>query len=451
MSTNSNKAICSYPWTQNYQGSRYERKFCCISDDLQGLDKTNEKDFFNSAYMKQARLDMLAGKKRPECHQCYKNEENNIASLREESTLDREGNIQRHIQKLIDATAEDGSVTNKPSFYDCRTIHCNLQCVSCGIVYSSQHIDLFKDMFSDEAYDHVSNFKVDKKHEDTSTQEIVEGLKEKRIHNFYWAGGEPFMSPTHWTVMETMLELRKDPTYTNYIDSIRTHYNSNMTRREWKRKPVSQILNKFKNLRIEASLDGTHETLEYTRDGAEWNTIESNWREFQEAGISMEVASVLTAPVIFDVERYIDFFEQWPGMRIANHLYMINQEDPLKQTSLDICWYPDHIFKPAMDKAVSLFEKSSFVNKEKTIDILNYYYKAKEKYRDMFNDPTTLSRVKARTLYRDKFQKTIKLPDLLAITNPVACEWFNNLEYDWNDWTGYELDYVKNRIHVREI
>ena len=136
MSTNSNKAICAYPWTQNYQGSRYERKFCCISDDLQGLDKTNEEEFFNSDYMKQARLDMLAGKKRPECHACWKNEDNNMSSLREEATLDKDGNIQRHIQDLIDATAEDGSVTNKPFFYDCRTIHCNLQCVSCGIVYS---------------------------------------------------------------------------------------------------------------------------------------------------------------------------------------------------------------------------------------------------------------------------------------------------------------------------
>ena len=84
----------------------------------------------------------------------------------------------------------------------------------------------------------------------------------------------------------------------------------------------------------------------------------------------MEVASVLTAPVIFDVDRYIDFFEQWPGMRIANHLYMINQRDIGMQSTLDICFWPDHIFYPAMDKAVNAFKRSSFFNKEKTIDIL---------------------------------------------------------------------------------
>ena len=459
MNSKDNKSLCIFPWIENYQGSRYERKYCCISDDLRGLQKTTEEEFFNSVYMKETRLDMLEGTKRPECHACYQNEENNILSLREESTFEKDGSLKNNFNEILDKTKEDGGLDLKPSYYDSRTIHCNLQCVSCGITYSSQHIDLFKDMFGKDTLDNASGnggtrgnpFKVDKAHEERTAQEMLDGLEEKRITGFYWAGGEPFMSPVHWTVMEKMLELRERPDYKDYIDNIRVHYNTNLTRREWKRKSISQILNKYKHLIIEASLDGTHETLEYTRDGALWNQIETNWKEFADAGITMEVASVLTAPVIFDVDRYIEFFEQWPGMRIANHLYMINQRDPGMQSSLDICFWPDHIFYPAMDHAVSAFSNSSFFNKEKTIDILTYYYKAKEEHKDIFNDPKVLSAIKSKTVYRDQFQKTITLPDLLDITNPQAGDWYNNLPYNMEDYFAWNINLVKETCKDKQI
>ena len=46
MTTNfkNNKSLCIFPWIENYQGSRYERKYCCISDDLKGLEKTTEEE-----------------------------------------------------------------------------------------------------------------------------------------------------------------------------------------------------------------------------------------------------------------------------------------------------------------------------------------------------------------------------------------------------------------------
>jgi len=459
MNSNSNKSLCIFPWIENYQGSRYERKYCCISDDLKGQQKTTEKEFWNSGYMRRTRLDMLNGVKRKECHACYQNEENGILSLRQESTFENDGQIKDVYKSILEETNESGALVSEPSYYDSRTIHCNLQCVSCGIVYSSQHIELFKDMFSEQALNaspgnggtYNNPFKVDKKHEKATADEMVRGLVEKRITGFYWAGGEPFMSPVHWTVMEKMLELRDDPEYTDYIDNIRVHYNTNLTRRMWKGKPVAQILNKFKHLPIEASLDGTHETLEYTRDGAKWDIIEENWREFHEAGITMEVASVLTAPVIFDIDRYIKFFEQWPGMRVANHLYMINQRDKAQQCILDICVYPTHIFKPAMEHAIQAFENSSFVNKEKTIDILKYYLRSKEENVDVLDSPEYLSAIKSKTLHRDEYQKTIKLPDLYKLTNPDAHKWFMDLPYNMVDYYGYHQNEVQDALKEKNI
>ena len=82
---NTNQSLCAFPWTHNYSGPRYTRKLCCISDDIVGLDKTTEEEYINSPQLKQIRLDMLAGKKIPQCHICYKTEELGIQSQRESS------------------------------------------------------------------------------------------------------------------------------------------------------------------------------------------------------------------------------------------------------------------------------------------------------------------------------------------------------------------------------
>ena len=67
---------------------------------------------------------------------------------------------------------------------------------------------------------------------------------------------------------------------TEYIDLIKVHYNTNLTKSKWKNKSIPEMLSKYKRLYIEASLDGVYETFEYTRDGANWKEVEKNWQEY---------------------------------------------------------------------------------------------------------------------------------------------------------------------------
>ena len=62
-----------------------------------------------------------------------------------------------------------------------------------------------------------------------------------------------------------------------------------------------------------------------------------------------------------------------------------------------------------------------------------------------------LSAIKSKTVYRDEYQKTIKLPDLLAITHPEAREWYVNLPYDMRDYFGYHVDLVKQNLQKKSI
>ena len=122
--------FCIYPWMHSYQGCQYERKLCCISNDIEGHDKTPTEEFWNSEYMQQTRKDLLTGKEVKECEACYKNERLGIKSLREEANeqLERTPDPELALDEMIGGTTPENTVLDrKPSYYDYRTIHCNLQ------------------------------------------------------------------------------------------------------------------------------------------------------------------------------------------------------------------------------------------------------------------------------------------------------------------------------------
>jgi len=386
-----NQSLCAFPWIHNYSGPRYARQLCCTAKpDMPELTGTNEEEYMNSPTMKQIRLDMLEGKKIDACSNCYYREEAGMSSMRENSwnfinarhhyadvsvgkdSLFEIGDTSAiyddlpdgirnarmkewqeiEFDRLVENTDEHGNITNKPTYYDIRTIHCNLQCVSCGPTFSSEHINLAKKMGIPE-----EGFKPDYKHEDNIADEMIQGLQDKRINNLYWAGGEPFMSPLHWKVMEEMLELRKNPEYKEYIDLIKVHYNTNLTKSKWKNKSIPEMLSKYKRLYIEASLDGVYETLEYTRDGAVWKEIENNWQEYYNSDCDMRITTVLSAPVILDIDRYLNYWDNYPGLSIGVHQYHSETLDngffnPASWKTLATNFYPDDIIIPQMEYAI---------------------------------------------------------------------------------------------------
>ena len=105
-----------------------------------------------------------------------------------------------------------------------------------------------------------------------------------------------------------MEELYELPDYQDYIKSIQLFYNTNLTKLYYKNKYIPEVLSKF-NTVIWASLDGVMETHNYCRDGSNWETVYNNWLEYRKYISKLSVASVLSAPVLMDIERYIEFLE----------------------------------------------------------------------------------------------------------------------------------------------
>jgi len=419
---NTNKSICPYPWIHSYVGSHYEKRLCCVSDDIDEFKKVPTKDFWNSDYMKNIRLRMLAGEKNNICHTCYEFEENNVKSLRQ---MSKEAYRHNNFDEMLKVNP-DGSVDTNPVYFDYRTIYCNLQCVSCGYVYSSRHIELHNKMY----YGGAPNIKlnVDMDFELGMLDEIVTSLRNKTCQNIYWAGGEPMLSHIHWGVISEMLKLREDKNYRNYIDyELFMHYNSNLTILNWKNKNIPELL-KFNQPSIQASIDGTNETFEYTRDGAKWNNVKNNWIEYYthlNKNKQMGIASVLHLPVLLDIDRWFDFFEKYE-IKLYNHRYFSSIDYP--SSFLDVRLLPQHIFDRIIGHAIERFEKCDMELAENSVSVLKSYIDDRERNKDHFNNIQTLIDCKEKTKLRDKYLIT-KRPfvDLIKITDRETYEWYQTI------------------------
>lgn len=416
MSINSkdNKSICPYPWMHSYIGARYGKKLCCISKNLEGMKKISDKEFWNCQKMKDIRLAMIKGEKIPECEPCHTNEKNGIKSLRETASIQYD----YIYDTLEDVTDIDGSTNQPITYFDYRTIYCNLQCVSCGDIFSTKQISLSKKMKR-----YHSSFKIDKSFEQKMINDILESLDKQHCASIYWAGGEPMISKMHWDIISKIQTMREDLNTRKYANSIKMHYNTNLTKLFWKDQLIPEILQPNKPF-ILASLDGINETLEYTRDGAKWEDIEKNWKTYYNyLPDVMGISPILSAPVLLDIERFIDFFNPY-NCFCYTHQYLGNVEDHNAIGDfLNIRFFPKHIAKRVINKSIQKFQKSNFKFLNDPIQILKFY-----KNNLIQQSDRRLSIIKKNIIYRDKFLITTKsFGDLLKTLDKESYEWYESI------------------------
>lgn len=403
-----NKTFCAYPFVHSHVSATYERKLCCISPAIPEHYKTTTESFWNSEYVRKVRLDMIEGKHISGCEYCYNFESNGGRSLRIKA------NEETDIEALIKNTDNEGYFNIEPSFYDVRSTVCNLQCITCDEHHSSMHKKL-----SAKLNINKNNHKVDKKYEEMLSQEIIQGLVSKKVRMLYWAGGEPMIMKIHWDVVNKMEELYELPEYHDYIKSIQLFYNTNLSKLYYKDKYIPEVLSKF-NTVIWASLDGVYETHNYCRDGSDWTNVYSNWLEYKKHIEKLSVASVLSAPVLLDIDRYIEFLQNEQA-EFFDHEYLPIGYNEL----LDVKLYPDDLFYKIIDYAKTKLLSSNLDRKsvDNSISILNKYCSER--------NTTNIDylAIKEKILQRDKFMRNSKpFGDLLKIVSNDCYNWYNSIK-----------------------
>ncbi len=350
---------------------------------------------------------MIEGKPISGCEYCYDFEKSGGRSLRVKV------NEQFDIESLIAQTEQDGYLNVKPSFYDVRSTVCNLQCVTCDENHSSMHKKL-----SVKLNINKNNHKVDSNYEKLLADEIIQGLENKTVKMLYWAGGEPMIMKLHWDVLNKMTELLELPEYHEYITSIQLYYNTNLSKLYYKDKYIPEILGKF-NTVIWASLDGVKETHNYCRDGSNWENVYDNWKKYKEHVSKLNVASVLSAPVLMDIERYINFLTD-ENCGFFDHEYLPIGYNQL----LDIKLYPDDMFYNIINSAKSKLIESSLDKNSihNSLSIINKYVIERE------NNTIDYKDIKEKITIRDKHNRSnITFEQLLKTINNDCYDWFINL------------------------
>lgn len=409
-------SFCSLAFVHAHVTASYNRTLCCFADVFD-VDTTNMTltDFWNSNVMNEVRKKMMSGEPIPQCNKCYRDEQSNIGSSRQHF------NKKFPKENFIHHVNFDGSINTSPTFFDYRTPLCNLKCISCSPDVSSANSLVYSKLNPNWK----PTINIDYLREESYGDEIMNAIMNKTCESIYWAGGEPFMSPAHWRVFDALNELVELDEFSDYIKSIDIYYSTNLTKLTWKNTIIPVALSKY-NVSIFASIDGTGDTFDYTRDGARWDDVKHNFIQYYDNlnhKSQLAITTVLSAPVIFDIKSYLDFFKNY------NVKFSPNRLETAPGNLLDIRSFPLEIAEPAILYAIELLNGFSEQRTgiDRVIGILSSYLEEK-KSNTAFDDMTLLHQSKNFLTARDQhLTNSSSYGDLLKLLNTDAYNWYNSI------------------------
>jgi pyruvate-formate lyase-activating enzyme len=280
--------LCLAPWTHTYISPQGERRMCCASrepaqnfkqyiDTGKGTGEFNPlslKSWWNGEHMKSVRRRMMAGETLSECEVC------NDKLLNTDVYRGYFAHLFKDLYNDVwTKTDTDGSTTMDPVSWDYRYSNvCNFKCRMCGDMLSSSWESEVINNEMINLRDPKNNWIKPENRQlikeftsNTVVPEFMDAVEAQTIREIYWVGGEPLLYPQHWQAMDRIVEL-------NYADKVRVRYNTNLSQISYKGKNLYELLGRFNNWEICASLDGTGSVGEYIRTGLVYDDWLANFK-----------------------------------------------------------------------------------------------------------------------------------------------------------------------------
>ena len=339
-----NKSFCILPFVHTHLNTEGDVFPCCVgwSADRKtriGYIKDNSlEELFNSPEMKQLRLDMVAGKRRPDfCEPCYKFEDNGFHSARNGNNNDFEDIA----DKIISEMHDDGYLDPKIISWDIRFSNlCNLKCRTCGSIYSTSWVQENEQ----NGIPTVGRL--------NSVPEGTDPLENQydNVEKIYFAGGEPLIMPEHFNTPQKLIDSGR-------AQRVKLVYNTNMTKLNYNNNNLVEYWKQFKQVVLGMSLDGMGERAEYIRNGIKWNVIEQNIRTIAEISrenrnISQHISPTVSIMNVYTLPEMHKYFVENSLIPSINSIVLNillspsyfelrNLSDDLKEEVKQI--YRDHI------------------------------------------------------------------------------------------------------------
>ena len=325
-----NKVFCTAPWTHTYISPQSERRMCCASREehmfqKQYIDASNDestgkfkdsgtiadyqpvtlKEHWNSKYMRDIRLKLLAGEEIPQCAVCN----DNLLSQSNYRQWFTGFLFTDKIDECFESTDETGYTTMEPVSFDYRVGNlCNYKCRMCGEQLSStwetekrQHNHWTPEsqpFMIPENKEIIQKFQ-----KDVVEEEFWDSICRGIVEEIYWVGGEPLMYDIHWRAMNRLAD-------DDNLKHVHLRYNSNLSRVRYGKHYLYDWLPRAKDWTMCASIDGIGEIGEFIRTGLVWEEWDQNFRE----GVAlpgghdkMLMDLTLTGPGLFGLRDLVNY------------------------------------------------------------------------------------------------------------------------------------------------
>lgn len=423
------KIFCNFPWRHNYVHTNGKFRLCCTTaQDIETDDqyhsfhagKHSIDDYWNSARMKQIRVNMMNGVKTKDCSKCYQQEHQGANSLRNASDM----------EEYIANTLPDGTYTGSAWTMQLQMSNiCNLKCKMCSQMYSHMNgLELLEMgkvspewlLWVKEQGANVNNWTNDLgvKQEWYKNQEFkLQMFKHisENITQLTVVGGEPTLIPEFYEIFEYC---DKQGTLKNKMVTLVTNLtNTNDKLTKW--------LPKLKAWHIWASVDGVGERTEYIRYPSKWTKILESLDFYRDLAKSSNGGITLSPAVqLLNIDQLDDIIKWWKGWCGGE----LNEKWGF--TWLATVWYP-LICNPSIAPREWRLQVADKLSKYKFDD--NYENIIKELRRDQHTPEKYKQLQEAFVKYNDKQDQFRNVPktwrELLPSLASALTNEENSIEY----------------------
>lgn len=384
--------LCNLPWDHLSVFPHSTCSVCCEAKHTDGapghaITKINGKDIelsvktdkiydiVNSDNYKAIRKDMLSGKVPEACQGCYKTEQTGGVSKRVRDSW-------RDID-YDNITSPDGTITPDLHSIELRLgNYCNLKCRGCNAESSTSWIADYRKL--KDIVDLPSGYDAliasDTTHYDWVDDpkfydQIIEHAP--NLKNIFISGGEPFLVPKHFYLLERLIAEKKT--------HIGIGYHTNLNYDIEKLRKSLDLLTKFDKVTLNLSIDDVGERNTYIRSQSNWKlTIKNLKILYNEYDFNFTITQTFNA---------------------YNFLYAEELEQFLHTENINIPIFPNHIHAPEY-LSPNVFQKEIRQHKLNSIkekissnlfdNLYGRYYNApcNERYHEFKKFTTELDRVR---------------------------------------------------------
>ena len=438
-----NQTFCMAPWSHTYLSPQSERRLCCASRekaewatqylDSEGANANSKynpgtlEDHWNSEYMKGIRRDLMAGKEIPQCDVCNQ-KLLNLSIYRDYFTNTL---FPHKIDEAFEKTDDDGYTHLKPISFDYRIKNlCNFKCRMCGDQLSSSWESERRAMGqydvngNGDFWAHKENKPIiEKFQKEVAEKELWDAVKEGRIEEIYWVGGEPLMWDIHWEVMEYLVQ-------TGEAKNVWVRYNTNFSRTTYKHYNLKDYLPHFKQVQICASIDGVGDVVEYVRHGINWNDWIGNFKDYiflneQYGCYGIAFDLTITTPGLFSLKELFDLSVELNVNTLIKTTFAFDGTIIMCPQVL-----PRELFNEVIDDIIN-YIKPKLVGREHysywitCLEDLKNRQTFQEKYENWESELSHGKEILGRVdLWRDNVGKI----EEIFSQNPKVLNWWNNIK-----------------------